>query len=362
MKLPFLLLSLCLGPAFALTSAARTAPAAESADTMMLMASMQPTVQQAGMDYNNINSYMKKLGWEYSEHPNWSQNDDPNGLHCEVIYDSELGQYVFQFHIHANAQILDGDRGKKEDRQRNEMKSQTSSAWNKMNGLLGDCQQLEWKFRIPKDYRPTTSFCHIHQLKAKDGNNSSPVITITLRANSDGSNRRVQVIHTGNTKATTKGTIIDNLPMSQFENEWVQVRERVTYGTNGSYAITMTRVSDGKVLVDKSFTNIDMWRTDAGCIRNKFGIYRSYGRKMADAADRPTNGLKDDSLRLADFKAYKLVPKGETTAITQPRGQAGTVARAYNVAGIRTQSAGKGLYVLVEQAPDGTRRTLKVVR
>ncbi len=172
----------------------------------------------------------------------------------------------------------------------------------------------------------------------------------------------MQVIHTGNTKATTKGTIIDNLPMSQFENEWVQVRERMTYGTNGSYSITMTRVSDGKVLVDKSFTNIDMWRTDAGCIRNKFGIYRSYGRKMSDAADRPTNGLKDDSLRLADFKAYKLVPKGETTAITQPRSQAGTVVRAYNVAGIRTQSAGKGLYVLVEQAPDGTRRTLKVVR
>lgn len=362
MKSPFLFLSLCLGPAFSLTSAARTAPATESTDTMMLMASMQPTAQQVGMDYCGINSYMKKLGWEYSEHPNWSQNDDPNGKHCEVIYDSELGQYVFQFHIHANDQILDGDRGKKNDRQRNEMKSQTSESWNKMNGLLGDSQQLEWKFRIPKDYRPTTSFCHIHQLKAKDGNNGSPLITITLRANSDGSSRRVQVIHNGDTKATTKGTIIDNLPMEQFENEWIQVSERMTYGTNGSYAITMTRVSDGKVLVDKMFTDIDLWRTDAGCIRNKFGIYRSYGRKMTDATDRPTNGLKDDSLRLADFKAFKLVPKGEATAITQPRSQTGTVVQTYNVAGICRQSASKGPYILVEQASDGTRRALKVVR
>lgn len=35
---------------------------------------------------------------------------------------------------HANAEILDGDRGKLEDRQRNEMKTQTTAAWYKLNG------------------------------------------------------------------------------------------------------------------------------------------------------------------------------------------------------------------------------------
>ena len=42
----------------------------------------------------------------------------------------------------------------------------------------------------------------------------------------------------------------------------------------------MTRISDSKVLVDKAFTNIDLWRKGAISIRNKFGIYRSFGRKM----------------------------------------------------------------------------------
>lgn len=51
-----------------------------------------------------------------------------------------------------------------------------------MNGNWDEWQRLEWKFRIPKDFRPSTSFCHIHQLKAQEGNNGSPLITITPAA------------------------------------------------------------------------------------------------------------------------------------------------------------------------------------
>lgn len=77
------------------------------------------------------------------------------------------------------------------------------------------------------------------------------------------------------------------------------------YTHQGTFSIKLVRISDNKVLVNKSFSNIDLWRSGATNIRNKFGIYRSLGRKMQSTSDRPDNGIKDESLQLADFKVYE---------------------------------------------------------
>mgnify|MGYP000786168532 FL=1 len=77
------------------------------------------------------------------------------------------------------------------------------------------------------------------------------------------------------------------------------------YTHHGTFCIKLTRISDGKVLADQSFADVDLWRKGAISIRNKFGIYRSLGRKMQSASDRPDNGLKDESLQLADFNVYE---------------------------------------------------------
>lgn len=195
--------------------------------------------------------------------------------------------------------------GKLIDRQRNEMKTQTTPSWYKLNGNWDEWQQLKWKFKIPKDFRPSGSFTHLHQLKAQEGNNGSPVITITARSNGNGSNRRIQIIHNGDTEETTKGTIIDNLPLEDFEDEWIQVETEMHYTHNGSFSITLSRLSDGKRLVQRSFDDIDLWRKGAISIRNKFGIYRSFGKTLTDENDRPTNGIKDEHILLADFKVYE---------------------------------------------------------
>lgn len=42
---------------------------------------------------------------------------------------------------------------------------------------------------------------------------------------------------------------MDNVPLSEFEDEWVQVREEVHYTHDGYYSIRIMRVSDGKVLI-----------------------------------------------------------------------------------------------------------------
>lgn len=269
-----------------------------------LQSSMQGSSSLTDKDYTQIHNYMRQYGWDYSEHPNSSDLDHKDGTHCLNIYDETLKQHVFQFISHVNP-FLDGDRGKLEDRQRNEMKSQTSSSWYKMNGNWDERQWLEWKFKIPKGFRPSTSFCHIHQLKAQEGNNGSPLITITLRGSNDGTNRRVQVIHTGDVSSTNKGTLVDNILMEEFEDEWVQVQEEVHYTHNGFFRIKIIRIRDNKVLIDYSINNIDLWRKGATNIRNKFGIYRSYGKTLSDPNDRPSNGIKDESLLLGDFYIYE---------------------------------------------------------
>lgn len=258
-----------------------------------------------GKGHKEINAFMNGLGWNYTEHPNISANDHPDGRHCEVVFDKELGQYVFRFTLHANGEHLDGDRGKRDDRQRNEMKSQTSRQWQHLNGNIGETQVLKWKFKLPKGVRPSTKFCHIHQLKAQEGNNGAPLITISTRCDRSGNNRRVQVIHTGDTRQSSKGVIIDNLPLNDFEDQWIEVTTQMLYKHDGAFRIEMKRVRDNKTLVDKRFEHIDLWRTGATNIRNKFGLYRSYGRKMANENDRPDNGIKDETIDLADLRVYK---------------------------------------------------------
>ena len=274
-------------------------------DGFVLQASMRPTKDLVDKDYTAVHSYMRSLGWDYSEHPNSSEADHKTGKHIGVEYDDVLKQYYYKFIIHCNEEVLDGDRGSMKDRQRNEMKTRTGSDWARMNGNWGEMQRLKWKFRIPVGFRPTNKFCHIHQIKASEGNNGSPIITITPRSNADGSNRRVQVIHTGDVSSTTQGTIIDNLPLSDFEGEWIQVTTETLYSHNGTFYIKMERISDGKVLVEQSFENLDMWRNGATNLRSKFGLYRSFGKTVTDATDRPDNGLKDETLDLADFEIYE---------------------------------------------------------
>lgn len=276
-----------------------------------LTSSMQADAALTGKNYNEINTYMKQFGFDYSEHSNCTggYGGDIDGVHCDTEQDAALNKPVFRFDIHITP-VIDGDRCSSStvDRQRNEMKSITeNSTWAKVQGNWDEWQVLEWKFKLPQGFQPTTSFCHIHQLKAQDGpNNGAPVITITPRSNTDGTNKRIQIIHSIDGATTGKGTIVDNIPLSDFENEWVQMREEMHYTHQGSYSCKITRISDGKVLLDFKDANIDLWPAGASFVRNKYGIYRSLGNGRLNSTPVGQNPLlKNESLRLTDFKVYE---------------------------------------------------------
>ncbi len=277
----------------------------------VLTSTMEANASLVGSNYSAINTYMRKFGFDYTENPNCTggYGGHIDGVHCAVDADSYLNKYVFRFDIHIDP-VIDGDRCSSTtvDRQRNEMKSITNnSTWAKVQGNWDEWQILEWKFKLPAGFQPTTSFCHIHQLKAQDGpNNGSPVITITPRANSDGSNRRMQIIHSVDGASTGKGTVVNNIPLSDFEDEWVQVREVVHYTHDGYYSCKITRIRDGKVLIDFKDDSIDMWRIGSSYIRSKFGIYRSLaGGKLDQDPVGQSPLLKNESLWITDFRVYE---------------------------------------------------------
>ena len=114
------------------------------------------------------------------------------------------------------------------------------------------------------------------------------------------------MIHSVDGAATGKGTIVDNIPLSDFEDEWVQVHEEVHYTHDGYYSARITRISDGKVLVDFKDENIDMWRIGSSYIRSKFGIYRSLsGGRLNQVPVGQSPLLKNESLWLTNFRVYE---------------------------------------------------------
>jgi hypothetical protein len=276
---------------------------------------MEADESLVGKLYGDLNTYMRRFGFDYTEHPNCTggYGGHIDGVHGDIDVEPSSNRHAFRFHIHIDP-VMDGDRCSSStvDRQRNEMKSITNnSTWAHVQGNWDEWQILEWKFRLPAGFQPTGNFCHIHQLKAQDGpNNGAPTITITPRANSpSGGNKRMQIIHSVDGASTGKGTVVDNVPLSDFEDEWVQVREEMHYTHDGYYSIQITRIRDGKVLIDFKDGHIDMWRIGSSYIRSKFGLYRSLaGGRLNQYPVGQSPLLKNEHIWITDFRVYEKNP------------------------------------------------------
>jgi hypothetical protein len=234
-----------------------------------------------GNTYELINSV---LGSDATEDPDCAHTSF--GRHIREEFDNTLNKNVFVFTLHVTP---DNDRcNGATDRQRNEIKTYGPSP-DSLKGQLNETVTYRWKFRLDAGFQPSPSFTHIHQVKAGDGtNDGSPVITITSRA---GSPEKLEIIHTGNTSATTLGKV-KTADLAPFKGVWVEVTEKLTYKTSGAYSISIKRISDGTVLLEYSNNNIDLWRDGATFCRPKWGIYRSLNN---------VSYLRDEEVRFADF-------------------------------------------------------------
>src|SRR5882757_10090914 len=152
------------------------------------------------------------------------------GPHLTQVPDSVLGSYVFIFNMHV---VPDNDRCSATDRQRLEIKTEGHSNptpyQDYIVGHLGDTVTHRWRFMLPVGFQPSSSFTHIHQIKAFDGNSGSPLITLTPRF---GNPNMLQLLLITSTIASPPAQTITltQVPLAPFVGQWVEAYEKITYG------------------------------------------------------------------------------------------------------------------------------------
>ncbi|MFZ4455950.1 MAG: hypothetical protein ACOYOT_06990 [Bacteroidales bacterium] len=229
---------------------------------------------------------------------------DPTfGRHIAEVWDTDLAKYVFEFYAHSSVtnelqDISTGDT----DRQRVEIKTYAASP-DSLKGVSGETIKYKWKFKIPTGFQPSPNFTHIHQIKAVDGLESSPIFTLTPRYNASGN--QLELIFVDGYGNSTKETTAD---LSQFENTWVEATELIRVDSvHGSYSIIIKKVSDGSTMLSYSNSDMQTIRYNNSFIRPKWGIYRSIVN---------IDYLRDETMRFNSFSIQEI--KNQAQTITFP--------------------------------------------
>jgi len=218
-----------------------------------------------GSTYELINSAFAPTGGDVVEnaecvHPEF-------GRHITEVWDAKLNQYVFAFHIHVTP---DNDRCINFDRQRVEIKTYDASPAY-LKGTEGETVVYKWKFLVPVGFQPSSSFTHLHQIKAVGGDESDPLFVLTARK---GSPDKLELNYYQSSDINS--VKLTSVNLSLFEGNWVEVTERVKVrNSGGAYSIEIKNVSTGASILSYSNNNILTIRADNTFIRPKWGIYRS---------------------------------------------------------------------------------------
>lgn len=228
-----------------------------------------------GNTYELINSVLAP-GYDAVENPECVHPSF--GRHIAEVFDTDLNAYAFEFYSHVTE---DNDRCINFDRERVEIKTYDQSPAN-LIGTLGETITYKWRFKLAVGFKPSSSFTHIHQIKPVNGDDDTPIFTLTARK---GTPNKLEQIRDN----ITKVIIVD---LSLFDGVWVKVTEIVKVGAHGTYSIIIKRVSDNATILSYSNPDIMTIRPNDDCIRPKWGIYRS----LNNPAD-----LRNESIRFNAF-------------------------------------------------------------
>ncbi|MFK8030227.1 MAG: hypothetical protein AB8G18_08295 [Gammaproteobacteria bacterium] len=227
------------------------------------------------------------------EAPDLYPENHPEVEHIFEETDSTVGDH-FVFTIHRDIDI-DRDRLEITDRQRNEIKTYSSSE-GAVKGYENETFVYRWKFQINPDMEVSTRFSHFFQLKAVGGSDSQPIITISgaERSGEDG----IEVRHS----PLQDTTILQREDWNMATGEWIEVYCRATFSDSGSLRMIATRISDGVVIFDIDESDIDLWRGEdpSHFVRPKWGIYRSI---LFPDNLRP----EEERVRFANFSVTKVM-------------------------------------------------------
>jgi hypothetical protein len=232
--------------------------------------------------------------------------------HITFQYDTVLRKMVYQFELHyypgpawttamGEAGIPQYEFGGKHNdgdvnsgfpgRQRLEVTPDNTGS-NTGKGT-GELMTHRWKFRLTDDFKVSSDFTHLHQIKTETGDDAAnPIISLTGRRLADGTSV-LQLIYRGPLRNgnPSQNLYLGELPLEALRGEWIQCVETVRYvspsyyastGTRPEYEIRMMRMRDMRVLLryqydPASWNEIDpffTYRTGNTYGRAKFSFYR----------------------------------------------------------------------------------------
>ena len=157
-----------------------------------------------------------------------------------------------------------------------------------------------WKFKLDSGFKASPSFTHLHQVKPVGGDDM-PLITLIARGGSADALELTQYNYSNSRK------VLKSIPLQSVRGEWVEVNSSLTAGRPGQYAMTITRLRDGVVLLSYATSSIDMWRSGVSFLRPKWGIYRSLNDRSY---------LRDEKVRFDGFCVAKGTETCSGTRVT----------------------------------------------
>ncbi|MDB5800544.1 MAG: Fibronectin type domain protein [Rhodocyclales bacterium] len=215
------------------------------------------------------------LGPGAIEAPSDSVYTPPRPHVVELASDGIVGPYFGILAIEPtdlNQDMVPAGRGG--DRSRTEIKiAPDAGPQDPFKAVEGDTYVYSWRFRIARNMRFSSSFTHIHQIKAHGGTFSDPpLITFTPLLNG-----YMDVRFVGNNATSSSGySSLGSVSVGKLIGQWVDVREEVTYSnTKGRYKLSI-RNQAGTNLLDIDKSGLQTWRTGADHMRPKWGIYRKH--------------------------------------------------------------------------------------
>lgn len=266
---------------------------------------------------------------------------------------TDLGGGTFRMFDRFNAEWWDGDRDtKNNDRQRAEVKGLGPHQFN------GDTFEYATTWRLSPDFRGTAGFCHIFQLKAVNGDDGAPLITMSIHGD------------TATVEANPAGPKIIAREFHFKPGVWLSVRIRVK----------TTPQRDGELLVSvngdefKGVRNVEISRPQANEYRPKWGLYRKatvqapMGDDYVEHREIHAQNLATpvvDNAALENEARSRAVKSSPAEALTWLQGQAASPARDFaveSIAGLWAETAPAEAMARAETLPAGAMRTEAIGR
>ena len=216
-------------------------------------------------------------------------HEDLPTKHLTSLYDLTLKKEVFQ----VLSDSLDSDCvTHNESRTRTELKQDENSPLV----VTKQGETTTWNFSMQLDpgFKATDGFTHLLQAKAENLNGEQekqPRLRMSFY------NRKgVPTLEFNRANDEGKFTTVAFGNASQLVGKWLDVSLKTTWANKGKFEFIVTRHDNGKKVMYKKLSNVDLWNDSWGFMRFKVGIYREYKSALT---------LKDVSVRFSDFEFAK---------------------------------------------------------